>query len=154
MMGADVFTSQVLQRALELKEQGMSWSRISARLGVSDEGLRRRLVPGFATRRQQLIREARYARALGKSPDTPRHIPEAEALAVLRTVPTDTRRPIARLMGDPLPGRSALDKKRAEMSRRGGVGEVIHANIHNPQRLLHSGNSELALGAEAPYHRI
>lgn len=111
-MSADVFTSQVLKRALELKEQGMTWSRISARLGVSDEGLKRRLVPGFATRRQALIRQARYDRALGKSSDGARHIPEAEVLAVLRTVPSDTRRPIARLMGDPLPGRSALDRLR------------------------------------------
>jgi hypothetical protein len=112
-MSADVFTSQVLRRALELKDEGMNWSRIAARLGVSDEGLRRRLIPGWASRRQQLIRDARYARSLGKAPNTPKHIPDAEVLAVLRTIPSDTRRPIERLMGDPLPGRSALDKKRA-----------------------------------------
>ena len=141
-MAADVFTSQVLQRALELKDEGMSWSRISARLGVSDEGLKRRLVPGYATRRQQMIREAREYRALGRSPNKPRHVPEAEALAVLRSIPVDTRGFTARVMGDPMPGRSALDRKKA--------AQVIPTNIHNPQDGLKSRNSELALGTEAP----
>ncbi len=148
-MSADVFTSQVLRRALELKEQGMSWSRISARLGVSDEGLKRRLVPGFAARRQQMIREAREYRALGRSPNKPRHVPEAEALAVLRSVPVDNRSIMSRLMGDPLPGRSALDKKRAKGDSVSLADRVFHANIHNSQDPLKTRFAEVAQGGEA-----
>jgi hypothetical protein len=146
---ADVFTSQVLKRALELKEQGMGWSRVSARLGVSEEGLKRRLVPGFAARRQQMIREAREYRALGRSPNKPRHVPDTEALAVLRSIPDDTRPVMARMMGDPLPGRSALDKKRAEVSRVVRPDEVFHANIHNSQDPLKTRFAEVAQGGEA-----
>lgn len=134
-MSADVFSSKVLRRALELKDEGMSWTRIAARLGVSDEGLRRRLIPGWASRRQQLIRDARYARSLGKAPNTPRHIPDAEALAVLRTIPSDTRRPIERLMGDPLPGRSALDKKRASEGVSLDNSQAFHS-IHSIPKTL------------------
>lgn len=159
-MSADVFTSKLLERALDLKAEGMSWSRIAARLGVTDEGLKRRLVPGFAGHRQALIREARHRREQGHARgQAGLRMPPEEVEAAMRTIPPDTRTLAARWMGDPLPGRSALDKKKAmaatERPRpyspvtatrtyylRGFLGtenlerasvRVIHANLGNTQ---------------------
>lgn len=68
-------------------------------------------------RRFQFSPQAIFYAINGRTMRSDRPVPsraicEADAEAMLRAIPADTRDLTARLMGDPLPGRSALDKKR------------------------------------------
>ncbi|MEM8575536.1 MAG: hypothetical protein AAGF48_12975 [Pseudomonadota bacterium] len=91
---------EVLERAKELRATGKSWRAVAEWLnvGVGSVWLQRRLVPGFAERANERNAMSRLERATGEP------LP----------IPLDTRSITARVFGDPLPGRSALDKKRAE----------------------------------------
>lgn len=108
---------EVVERARALRAGGMSWMRIAALLGVGDDGLRRRLVPGYAERRAAAKRAAYAARSRGEKkrvqvnrvPST--GVTPDEAWRALASIPADTRDLTARLFGDPLPGRRALDHR-------------------------------------------
>ena len=100
-------SAKVLARARKLRAAGTSWSNIGARLGYSKYTLRDRIDPDYAARKRlQLIGFADFTQV-----DEVRVTP-AEAARALATVPLDTRSVAARFLGDPLPGRSALDRKR------------------------------------------
>ena len=97
-----------IARARMLRAAGTSWADIGARLGYHGNTVRRRLDPEFV-----VVRHVRYAKPVDSiRTDEPRITPE-EAARALATVPADTRTIQARFLGDPLPGRSALDKRRA-----------------------------------------
>jgi hypothetical protein len=100
--------SEAAEKATALRTMGVSWARISRTVGYGEERIRRAIDPTFGARRAAGIREARYSRGFRGEPHL--KLSPAETQAALATVPPDTRPLSARLMGDPLPGRSALDK--------------------------------------------
>jgi len=86
------------------------WTKISKKVGRSVTWIRNRLEKGF--------KEARHARRYRKS----HHVEDAydglsavqrhaRWLKMIEERPEDTRDITGRLMGDPLPGRSALDRR-------------------------------------------
>lgn len=75
-------------KAKQMVTAKAKWGHIAQATGLSVEKLRRRFEPGYAERRRQGVNEARAARR-----------------------GDDTRTPLARMMGDPLPGRSALARR-------------------------------------------
>lgn len=90
------------------------WRRLSAAFGLPTETLRRRFDPGFAIMRAEAIRrrKAERGRQTGsiRVEAEPSYI-KADAEARRALIPDDTRNLSARAFGDPLPGRSALDKR-------------------------------------------
>ena len=93
--------------ARKLRDAGLSWAQIGARLGYHEKTIRERLDPDFAAARR--LRYTDMVAFIGTSEE--RITPE-EAARAIATVPLDTRGVQARFLGDPLPGRSALDRKR------------------------------------------
>jgi hypothetical protein len=109
---------EVIGRARELRAAGTAWAEIGERLGYSENTLRTRIDPDYAwpnkaTGSFHFIREGET------------RVSKADAARALGAVPVDTRTRVARFMGDPIPGRSALDR----MSRATRVSPSITA-IH------------------------
>lgn len=106
-----------LAHARQLVTEGRNWKVIARLVGISEDWLKRRLVPGYAEARAA---SARRHRERGPAPtDKIRHRNETgrvsleEAEAARAAVPDDTRNYTSRFFGDPLPGRSALDRRGA-----------------------------------------
>lgn len=92
-----------------------SWRRLARELEISEDALRRAVEPGYAERRNTMARERRNGEV--RLVQRQNHVVET-ALALrqegarrIAEIPPDTRNLTARLLGDPLPGRSALDRK-------------------------------------------
>ena len=102
-------TPEMLQRASELRAAGASWNSIARELGVGGrDTIRYRLDDDFARRKWgKTAPPLSEQRALYFRPT------EADVRAIQDTVPRDTRNFTARVFGDPLPGRSALDRRLA-----------------------------------------
>jgi hypothetical protein len=120
----------IIEKALAMRAEGVGWRVISHRLRVSEYVLRCAIEPDY--RRHKLDSNVRYRRHLAVKPvvvKRPRPVnhsahqqqanyaarnPPAEVLAArdlaleLRLQP---RSVTAQLLGDPLPGRSALDQR-------------------------------------------
>jgi hypothetical protein len=118
-MKEEKYSFEVVEAARRLREEGLKWYAVANRLGVNSDGLRRRIEPEYrlAQNRRVAMREERRAEAVG----TVSRITPREALAVIARVPCDTRGLTSRLMGDPLPERSALARR-----------QVIHASFSQP----------------------
>lgn len=105
------------ERARRYRREGMPWSTIGARLGVSPERLRYWIDPGYAEHRRKRT-NANRRRAYWAEPRqfgarvSAGHVSPQDLASAVANVPVDTRSRMARFMGDPLPGRSALDAKR------------------------------------------
>lgn len=101
----------------------MSLNALSLEFGIPDKALRVAFVPGYAERQRKQKREYRRdndhqrpSRAAGKRwwAMTGQSKPDKDEVAArLADIPEDTRTPGQRLMGDPVPERSALFRKRA-----------------------------------------
>lgn len=97
---------------------GRSWLSISAAVGAGVEAIRRAVDPEWAAKRREgqnaNRKRLRISRDLPspkqQRPDTNRPTLD-EARRAIAGVPRDTRDLTSRLLGDPLPGRSALDRK-------------------------------------------
>lgn len=90
------------------------WRALAAELGIGRDKLKRALVPGYGARRNAVQRRSR--RAAGEVGLPLRHCAEdirratpAEAARRLAEIPPDVRSLTARILGDPLPGRRAID---------------------------------------------
>lgn len=102
----------LIDRAKQMRDEGKSIGGIARELDIGYEWLRRRLDPGYAERSTAKWR-ACYAKESFTKVTTkwrPRNDEIAQRLA---EIPPDTRDFTARQFGDPLPGRSALDRRRA-----------------------------------------
>lgn len=101
--------NEILEEARHLLSFGLGFDRVGRTLGVGRDWLMRRLVIGYTEKCRQSVRSS-AAFSLGP---THRVLPEARLTAaeVLARIPPDTRDLTGRLLGDPLPGRSALDKR-------------------------------------------
>jgi hypothetical protein len=114
------YPAELLQKAIGLRAAGMKWETIANRLNVGSDGLKRRLDPEYRERRNQQMRDANERRT---STSWPMHhfasrMPQEQLDRLRATVPVDTRGLTARACGDPLPGRSALDKYRANATSK------------------------------------
>ena len=98
--------ADVLAGARKLRAAGTSWASIGAHLGYHEHTIRKRLDPDFAE-----ARRVRYASPAPCMQTMEPRLTPAEAERALATVPPDTRTLQARFLGDPLPGRSALDRR-------------------------------------------
>lgn len=103
---SDAIPGDVLATVRKMREAGIAWKRIAARTGVGEYRLKAALIPGWREKRRDQMREWRGRAA----PAKPR---EVEASIRLPPLPQDNRDLTARLMGDPLPGRSALDRRQS-----------------------------------------
>jgi hypothetical protein len=111
-----VVPPEVLARAKKLFAVSGKWHTVAAEVGFSAEVLMRRLVPGYADRRDAGVRRNRADRRANPRGVNSKHRAESrpdpqDAARALASVPPDTRTPDARLFGDPLPGRSALTRR-------------------------------------------
>ena len=100
-----------------LKAGRARWTDIARATGFSAEKVRRRLDPEYRRRRNQRANESRVrilaeitpaARIVGTARVSPK-----DAERAIAAIPPDTRNLTARAFGDPLPGRSALDQRKA-----------------------------------------
>lgn len=106
-------------RARAMRKAFHSWRSIAEALGLTEDRLRREIDPGFAEHRREVVRNRR--RVVAQAPREPQfsagpsdRVWTAEKLErLLATIPHDDRDLTARLFGDPLPGRSALDQREA-----------------------------------------
>jgi hypothetical protein len=100
--------------ARQLRKGGATWAMIAKRCGVSTEVVQRAIDPGYAERRSAGIRAAKQLRcgSLHVEPSS-RMSPadKLEAERMLAELPPDTRGLTAKICGDPIRGRSALDRK-------------------------------------------
>ena len=101
--------SETLERAREMRASGFTWGEIADATGMTKGEARYRLDETYAQKRRESLRGPASKVYVASS----QRMSEAEILLRLDSVPRDTRSPFARMAGDPLPGRSALDQKRA-----------------------------------------
>lgn len=97
--------SHLAGKARHLHEQGLSREEIARRLSVSYRTACKLLAGLPAADKSKRVVERAPTHRYRKSID-------ADAERLLAATPADTRPLSARLMGDPLPGRSALDRRR------------------------------------------
>lgn len=100
-------TEETAQIARDMRANGASWGSIERATGINSDVLRRRIDPAFIA--MEAIKRGGPPSTLRLSPWRPT---EDDYRIMRATLPTDTRSAFAKAMGDPLRGRSALDKKR------------------------------------------
>ncbi len=112
-------TPELKAQAKQLRDEGLGYREIARRLGFGRESIKYALDHAYRLRR--LERVARNWAA--KRPEKP--LPQdphtrdvntlrADAYARLAEIPRDDRTPAQRLMGEPIPARSALWAKKRE----------------------------------------
>lgn len=111
-------SDEQLKKAKAMIADGKSWTEIGNEFGFSRDTIRRRLDPVWREERAASIRSARSKR-VGCNERGPqlqhrtRTQIRRDAERRLEEIPDDTRSLTGRLLGDPIPGRSALDKRHA-----------------------------------------
>lgn len=110
-------TDDELQRATEMRFGGMAISAIATALGLPDHRVRKVLDPAYALRRELHNAKRSYvgvhrnrSRVDAGLNQTDRDA-RKDAERLRQMIPPDTRGLTARIAGDPLPGRSALDQQ-------------------------------------------
>jgi hypothetical protein len=112
-----------IEEAGRMRLSGKSWREIGRAFSVREETVMKAVDPFEAERIRQRFRDwrARNPRTSSNSPRStslqPQSLagrPERDEVEARRAeIPEDTRGLTAWMMGDPLPGRSALDQKRS-----------------------------------------
>lgn len=103
-----------MKLAVIMRDAGADWKAISRATEISVDTLRRRLDPDYREKRsakEKARRSVFYGLAHSIDPNRPK---PHEVLRALTSIPRDTRNLTARLCGDPLPGRSALDRRQVQ----------------------------------------
>lgn len=144
---------EIMAKAKRMLAAGASWNAISRATGKNRETIQRRLDPEYAFNRDKGIQEARaLRRQTGVSRRRTAASTNADAERALQALPLDTRPLTARLLGDPLPGRSALDKRSVDIGARNiGVSAtesrpIVDSDVfHDPIRDRRF-NSEAVIG--------
>ena len=114
-------TNEQWAEARRLRAAGTSWLRTEELTGITFHTLRSALDPGYTERamlRARIRRKERPRPPIGKIhhgvlPQDFRRVKPEEAARAIASVPKDTRSFTARVFGDPLPGRSAYDRRGA-----------------------------------------
>lgn len=105
------------------RQQGRAWGSIAKKLGVTEYAVRVAIDPTFRERKAEEQEQERQSRRRhGKRADSARQNggysgspfrpTEAEFRAAQKLIPPDTRDLTGVICGDPIPGRSALDRMR------------------------------------------
>lgn len=112
-------TPEQIEEAKRLLADGWVYARIAERFGCNYETIKRALDQEYAALRRQQVNENRRQRRYkpekrvtktGRENATAISVKE-DAAARLAEIPHDDRTLTGLLCGDPLPGRSALDKR-------------------------------------------
>ena len=97
----------------KLRDDGLTWAQIGRKLGIRGEVAKRSVDADYHARIRE--RQKNYHRERRQTFKVPQknHFVRKDDIdpRVLNSVPPDTRTFTARAFGDPLPGRSALDRK-------------------------------------------
>lgn len=109
-------TADQIERAKFMRSMRTKWEVIARALHCSSDTVRRTLDPAYGRKRRQQINDARAARRLS-GPTEPGRPPDARVVPAHVLADRDRRRlldltPNMAVLGDPPPGRSALDKMR------------------------------------------
>lgn len=107
-------TEEQFARATQMRAEGMAIFAIAHALGVPDDRVRKTLNPEYAARvRAEKARQHYRNRSrLDAGIETIDREARKDAARLRQQIPPDTRGLTARIAGDPLPGRSALDQQR------------------------------------------
>ncbi len=103
-----------IQQAKRMRKQGMSYYEIGKRLEIRWTTVRRALDPEYAAQQRERERRSRERRASGEQPSRYQKL-RADAERASMHIPRDTRTLTQRILGDPLPGRSAWCRKMEEV---------------------------------------
>ena len=106
-------SSEEIEVAATMRANRVSWEKVARYLGVAEETVRRALDPDYRAARNEVARR-RYVRSERRaSPHFAdrKRLSAEDAIRALATVPADTRTITGKVFGDPLPGRSALDRR-------------------------------------------
>ncbi len=117
-----VRTPERIVLARQMRDSGRGYYAIAITFGLSSGStIRQWLDAGYAERCRQAARARRAS--IPKSPVTARSAKtiDQDALQLAKQIPPDTRDTTARLCGDPLPGRRAIDFKREMQPRQDEV---------------------------------
>ena len=106
--------------AKRMLDAGAGWIATQRATGISVDRLKRRFVPGWGERRAESVRVRRAQ--VGRAGDGVArrvwshglpfdHVDQVAAARALASIPPDTRTLTGRVFGDPLPTRSALDRR-------------------------------------------
>lgn len=116
-----MLTLEDIAEAKTLRVSGATWKALGKHFSCDPETIKIRIDEGYKARRRQKNRDAAAIRRAGlRSPHRkaivfscpgPRIIPISIIAERDRAMSYEIRDITAALMGDPLPGRSALDKK-------------------------------------------
>lgn len=99
---------ETLELATALRAEGKSWNSIGRAVGFDGDVIRWRIDPVFVSKHRGRYNGHSSALIVRD------RMTQADLEHLKRTIPPDTRSFTARAFGDPLPGRSALDKRRAD----------------------------------------
>jgi hypothetical protein len=121
--------------ARKMRENGRTYEAIADYFGIASTTVRARLNPQYAAAHNEAVKasrrkrraadedfaEAAQSRRAADTKPARGHVralvDDAEAYRQLASIPADTRSLTARLAGDPLPGRSALDMRKQQETR-------------------------------------
>jgi orotate phosphoribosyltransferase-like protein len=104
-------TDEGVELVKAMRQRGMSWEAAGAELGISGNTARSWIDKDYMEMRNRRARDCRVVPGFALR-DIPSEInTRDDALARLALIPEDTRDTTARICGDPLPGRSALDRR-------------------------------------------
>lgn len=98
-------TQEETQEARQMARSGVGFDVIAQRFGCHAQTVRRAVDPEYGERRRETVRQNRLSHGYAA------RATEADWRSRLAEVPRDTRDLTAHLLGDPLPGRSALDRR-------------------------------------------
>ena len=102
MTGKPKYPAEFRTRAIEMRATGMSTYDIAKQLGCTPTAVSLWTTPGY--------RDRQYARNKQRHAHQPPQW-KIDAMERLKEIPPDTRDLSARLCGEPLPGRRAIDKQ-------------------------------------------
>ena len=107
--------AELVKKGKHLLSQGMGIATIARRLDVGADWIRRRIDPEWAEQKRHVWRK-QYLRntrdTVARRSHVVSHGPDFETVKkLLAEIPEDTRDYTGRHFGDPLPGRSALDRR-------------------------------------------
>jgi hypothetical protein len=109
-------SAEQTEEARALRASGAKWVYLAKRYQCDEGTVRRALDAGYRAKRAEQILRAKLRRADERAAIAPRP-PVAsiavreDAIRLMAAIPADTRNLTQRIFGDPLPGRSALDRK-------------------------------------------
>ena len=102
-------------KARRLIDEGMSVRAVARLFGVTPVAVRRYVDPEYRAKLNEQSRQYAERQRHAKNHQAEPRPPEVDAEARQAEIPSDTRGFTSRFLGDPLPGRSALDRRKANV---------------------------------------